>query len=375
MLAIYLIYFLLFFLPLLVSPVGALNFEPPKVLVAEAVIEILVIYFLIAKAGLFKNINKTLAVLLGGLFLLSTVHIVSDLNSINLLGNKFRLQGVILLWHLLALTIIAQIYFFKLKEQSIYILSFLAISIFGVSLGYNSAGRFIGTLGEPNALASVIVLTFTFAYFNVHKTAKIALALLALTVINFTESKSGLIALGLVILLLLLVQNLGWKLKNALIICLIFLTLSLTLPFLEREYWFKTHTEPLNFKFEDRAEIWITSFYTGFESPVLGSGFGSLQDKIKESSIKLNNNAQYLVIDSSHNFLLDFWVQGGIIGLGLIVTLFFMTLINLVQKEMTLELAAFLTVITAMLFNPVTVTILIAFWWLIGRSFANSKVE
>lgn len=368
-------YLLLFVLPLVVSPFGRLIFEPPKVLIAEVIIEILFIYLLLASKQPLKKINKPLIFLCGGLLLLSVIHIILDPSPQKLFGNIFRLQGDILLWHLIALTVIAQSIYFRLKDQLIYTGSFLTVSLFGVGLGQNSSGRFIGTLGEPNALASIVVFTFTFAYFHAHKTAKIALAVLALVVINFTESKSGLIALGVVILFLLLSENFKWKLKNAFFICLVIIILSLSLPFFERGYWLKNNTGPLQFKFEDRAEIWITSFYAGFDLPIYGSGFGSVQDKIKQTSIKLNNNAQYQIIDSSHNLLLDFWVQGGLAGLGLLLTLVILTFINFIKKGMLLELAAFLGVITVMLFNPVTVVILIAFFWLIGRSFANPKAE
>jgi O-antigen ligase len=368
----FLIYFLLFFVPLIFLPYISLSFEPPKVLASELVIGLLCAYTVFT--GLFKlsKMDKKLNLIICSLFLLSLFHLIFDPSRGNLFGNVFRLQGTILFWFLLALTLVAQNTYFRLKQRYIYFSGFLAIVISGFVFGDNSAGRWIGSLGEPNALAAVIVMIFPFVFLSFKNFwIKALTIILSLVVINFSESRSGLIGFGLELLFITIIKIFKERYKLAVIVCGILVTLSLILPIVERQYFLKTNTNPYILRFEDRAEIWEAAVNAGLSSPIYGSGLESIQEQIRMSAKKMNANSQHQIIDSSHNFILDFWIWGGAIGVLLMVYLIILTLKNLIKKKLVIETTIFIGLLSVLSFNPTTVVVLVGFWWVIGRSFSQ----
>ena len=367
-------YLLLFIVPLIVVPGLDLRFEPPKVLVAELLIQAIVGYAILTGKFAFKRVSRPLAVIIGGLFLLSLLHLILNPTVQNLFGNIFRLQGTVLFWHLLALALITQNIYFRLSSKYVYMCAFIAICAGGPVYGSNNAGRWIGSLGEPNAYGAVVVLIFPFVFLSFKEIwVRVLAVLTALLVIYFTESRSAFVGLGLGLLFLLGLKLTKSNYLLASITCVILLLASLTLPVIDRVYFLRTNTDPYAFRFEDRAEIWQVAVAAGLESPVYGMGLESIQSQIKTTAQKMNVNSQYQTIDSSHNLLLDVWIWGGSLGLILLLTLIVVTFKNLIRKRMTLELAVFLGLLTVLSFNPTTVPVLAGFWWVIGRSFA--KIE
>ena len=341
---------------------------------SELVIGLLCAYTVFT--GLFKlnKMDKKLNLIIGGLFLLSLSHLIIDPSRGNLFGNVFRLQGTILFWFLLALTLIAQNTYFRLKQRYIYMSGFLAIAISGFIFGDNNAGRWIGSLGEPNALAAVIVMIFPFVFLSFKNIwVKIAATVLALVVINFSGSRSGLIGLILELLFISIIRVFKGSYKLAVGICGMLIIVSLALPILERQYLIKTNPDPYFLRFEDRAEIWAAAVSAGLTSPIYGSGLESIQEQIRMASKRMNANSQHQIIDSSHNFVLDFWIWGGAIGVLLMVCLIILTLKNLVKKKLVIETTMFIGLLSVLSFNPTTVVVLIGFWWVIGRSFSQDS--
>lgn len=274
------------------------------------------------------------------------------------------------------ITLIAQNIYFKLKDKYIYLSSFLALFAGALIFGNNSAGRWIGTLGEPNALAAVLVLIFPFVFLNFKSVWVRAIGVIgAIGVLNFTESKSALIALCIELIFLAVLKISRGKYGLSLGISVVLIILSLYLPIAERSYFLSTNTNPLNFRFEDRAQIWNAAFIAGSENPILGSGIESIQDRIHETAVELKFDSQYQVIDSAHNIFLDYWIWGGTVGLGLLGGLGMLGMKNMARKKMRLELTVFLGLLTVLSFNPLTVTVLAAFWFILGRSFAKLEVE
>ena len=372
----FLTYLLLFVTPLIVVPWLPLRFEPPKVLFAEVIIELLVIFSFLGGKISLKRTDKWPLTLMGGLFLLSLVHLVLNPTRQSLFGNIFRLQGTVLFWSLLGLTLVAQNTYFKLKEKYIYLTAFLAVGVGALVFGSNRAGRWIGSLGEPNALGAVMVFIFPFVFLNFKSIwIRVIGVIGVIGVINFTESKSALIAFGLELLFLGLIKVFKGQYLPGIIICSVLLVFSLILPITERIYFLKTNTDPQNFRFEDRAQIWQISTVAGMDSPLFGTGLDSIQDQINKTAKKLNADAQYQVIDSSHNIFLDFWIWGGVLGVGLLITLVIWALKNMAQKKMVLELTVFIGLLTVSSFNPTTVSILAGFWWIIGRSFTDFNLR
>jgi len=83
----------------------------------------------------------------------------------------------------------------------------------------------------------------------------------------------------------------------------------------------------------------------------------------------MNKDIQYVNVDSAHNLFLDFWIQGGILGVGLLVGFLGFGVIGLMRGEQVVLLVSLLGVLTSMLFNPASIVSLVHFWFLIGQGF------
>lgn len=351
---------LLFVLPFVFLPLTVNGFEFPKVIAAQIIIELIFVLavFKSDTAGFKALIKKPQFLLCGVLFVLSLIHLLIFYDQVNIFGNIFRLQGIFLFWHLLILCLVSSVIGFKIvKAVPFACLILLTASIF--LFGFDINNRAVGTLGEPNALAATAAFIFPFIFLGTKsKPVKFLSLFLTLAIIFLSHSRSGMIGLALELLLIVGVQNLKFSIKKVFVFCLLIILASLLLPSLESDK-----------RFENRFEIWQTSLLSGLDSPLLGHGFGNIQQPLKQASVKLNNNIQYQTVDSSHNFLLDWWVQTGIIGLVAIILLIVLALKNMVKSDNLLYLALFLGLFTTLSFNPASVASLIAFWWLIGQGF------
>lgn len=357
MLTRHILYFLLFFLPLLAIPVG-INFETVKVLMAEIAIALLVLTWInqLQKQD-FKKFKKTSVLLVCGIFLLSSLSLILNLNLNSLFGNIFRLQGNFLLYLLLIFSIISSSIKIYPIPNLIYQIPLVLIFIFTLIMGPNLSGRFIGSLGDPNSLASTAIFLFPFVWFN-QKNKKVLWLMLILIILFLSQSASGILGLILQLTFIFLIYKVNLSLPKSLLICLILLALSYSLPFVEGGGWY-----------ENRAEIWKTSFYTALHSPLLGYGFGNTESAIHNISVVLNNNVQYQIVDSSHNLFLDFWIQGGLISLIIFISLITFAFINLNRKKSYLEISLLIGLLTVTSFNPPSVTTLISLWWVLGQGY------
>ncbi len=358
-------------MPLVVVPQLKLAFEFPKVLLAEAGIEILLILKILEiNKSFLRQFNKKQLILSAGLIILTLFNLTFNFNAENFFGNIFRLQGVVLLWHLIIFSILISTY--KSLRIPLWVLlvplSFLASSVF--IFGQNNAGRAYGTLGEPNSFASTALVFFPFIFFSSGKLFKIAAFILTLIILVYAKSYSGFIAFFIQLLFLTLSEKIKLSTGKSFIICLFLVVLTIFLPLAGFRRNLGDQSSG-SLKYENRAEIWQTAFQAGLEKPVIGWGFGNIQTALNKTSWDLQNNIRFQVVDSSHNFILDYWIEGGIAGVVIIGSLLFFVVKNLIHSKKALELTILLGIITAMLFNPVSVGILIVFWWVIGRSFAT----
>lgn len=351
----YIVIFLLFGLPLFLNPFGMFAFEQPKVFLAQIAIEVLVVYAIYHYLK-FKHFNKSLLYIVGAFFLLSFTSFLVIQGDL-FFGNIFRLQGVFLFWHLLVLALIASKINFQVSHY-IPQVSLLVLFVSGLFLQNNDVGRSVGTLGEPNALAASAIFIFPFAFLKGSKIEKAIALSLTIGILYLSSSHSGLIAFGIEVFYFLLLYSKKVTKQIALTICCLLIVLSLVLPFIEEKR-----------VYEDRADIWYTSFFAGIKNPIFGNGFGTVEESIRQTSINLFNFVRFQKVDSAHNFLLDYWIQGGIVGIGLMMLLLWDTIRNFSKKSESYLTMAFLGVLTVMLFNPVSVVTLVAFWWLAGCSF------
>ncbi len=357
-LPVFLTSFLLFILPNIVLPITISPFEVPKVVLAEALIIILAALQLFKLKSLHLTKLRLLQLLFIGIIVLLTIfNLIFTKNLQILFGNPIRLQGIFLLWSLLVFAIAAEDITHSKYTRVIYRISGIALLLGTLILGINQNGRAFGTLGEPNALAATAVFFFPFFFLMERRAVKIASLIATLVIILLADSRSALAALIIELFFIFLIQRGRVSFLRATIVTLALLVSTLTLPFIQNKWvWF-----------ENRAEIWQTAIESGFESPIWGHGFGNLQTTIHQTSQRLNNNVQYQVVDSSHNFLLDFWVQGGLLGLLSILGLISLSMFRFINKKGTLNLVLLLGMITVLSFNPVSVVNLLAFWWLIGK--------
>lgn len=362
--AAYLVSFLLFFLFLIVIPVGISPFETPKVILAEIAIDILLLIKII-KSGKFelKHLITPQLIFIGILFLLSLDTQLLFHPTGTFFGNLFRLQGQFLFLHLLLFSVLSKNININKMPKFLFHFSFICLLLGTILLGVNENRRAFGTLGEPNALAATILFIFPFVWFNSKSLLRAGSLIVAFIIVLLSGSRAGLIGFLIqTIFIALSWKTSSEKLSRIIMICTILISLSVGLPFIENKGWF-----------ENRAEIWQTAFWAGLGSPFIGHGFGNIQTIIHQTAIKLNSNVRFAIVDSSHNFLLDYWIQGGFVGVVSILMLIGLAIHGLIQSKKILELTAFLGVITAMLFNPVSVVNLLAFWWLIGQGFAIDK--
>jgi len=353
---------LLFFLPFVTLPFGTSHFETPKVVVAEiGIIILFIVYFLSKKKG-----KAVAEVWIGSiLILLSFYHLIFSNTQVTLLGNSFRWQGAFLLWLLLGFSFLSQRLSLPKVSPVVFISCLILHVYFAVFGSLNNEGRSVGSIGEPNALAATVIFLWPWMLASKKaadkKVRQIIFVILALAVtiliIFLSGSRSGIVALGIQLAFLISYKLFKLRLLYAAFLASLLFLSSLALPF------FNTETV-----YENRTEIWKSALISGYEHPIFGNGFGNTEIALKIMNKKLQNGIQGYYVDSSHNFLLDFWVQGGFVGLSCIVFLLYRSIRMSVEKNRWHVLLIFFGVVTVMLFNPASVVTLIQFWWTIGQS-------
>lgn len=359
---------LLFLLPYVVFPVGVTPFETPKVFIAELLIAVLVIACVITiplKQLVRKNIFTLLFILL---FLFSLFHLIFQPTNISFFGNQFRMQGVFLLWLLLALAFVSTEA--RLKKMPVWtIMLLLTVHLFAaIFITTTADGRAVGTLGEPNALAAVAIFLWPFLWQSQKESRlsailQIVSMLLAVCIIYISGSRSAMIAFVIQNIFLLLGFSRFLSLGKTVIVALLLFSITFFLPaVIERQT-----------VYENRSEIWHTALLAGYEHPFVGWGFGNTEIALQEYNQKLYNRLRGYYVDSSHNIFLDWWIQGGFIGLSFLVVLIYAALRNFVKQKNIVNLCLLIGLLTVMSFNPVSIVTLVQFWWLIGQAAINKN--
>lgn len=281
---------------------------------------------------------------------------------ISLFGNAFRHQGVFLLWHLLIFYLLSTK---LLLPKFPYWLPLLLLTIhllLAFSIGTTITNRSIGTLGEPNALAASAIFLWPFILSfdkkQRYRTISLILGIFLTGILIFLSgSRSGMLALfvQLSFLSLLAIKRIPFQIS--ILISFLFLLLTFITPFVTKQN-----------PYENRVEVWKIAFLGGFERPVLGGGFGNIEKLFHTSAVRINLPIQYYYVDSSHNVFLDYWFQGGFIGLLLLLLITFQCIRNFTIQKNIRGITLLLGLLTVMSFNPVSVVTLVAFWWLLGSS-------
>jgi O-antigen ligase len=174
-------------------------------------------------------------------------------------------------------------------------------------------------------------------------------------IVYMSGSRSGMIAFVLQMVFVLL-RMVNMSFAKAVVVSLILLILTYSLPFL-----------PQGSLYEQRSEIWQAAYIAGSENPILGNGFGNTEVALQKAINGFDNNLRGSFVDSSHNIFLDWWVQGGIVGLGLFSFLIITAFISFIKRQKTMKLVLLLGLLAALSFNPASVVSLVVLWWLIGK--------
>jgi O-antigen ligase len=354
-------FILLFLLAFVIAPFGTTEFENPKVIIAEAGILFLIVYSLFAKKTVFHMTKKQL-LFYGGIVFVTGIDLVFFRTNISFFGNVFRMQGIYLLWLLLLFSVVSKNVSFASVSWYWYGLLIILESVLVFFLPLNESQRFVGTLGEPNALGAFIIFLWPFAFFSIKRFRlfeKIGIAVVLLLVcmlLFLSGSKSALIAFILQLVGIVLYKK-KVRIKTIVLVCVGIYGISYIFPFFE------------HIIYENRVEVWRSAINAGMMHPFVGSGFGNTEFALHQSAKQQGLPIQFYYVDSSHNIFLDWWVQGGIAGLLLLCGFVYQAGKHFIQTKNIRELMLFFGMLLVLSFNPASVVGLLAFWWLIGQGF------
>ena len=354
------VWILIFILPFLIFPIGISEFEAPKIYAAELGIIILSLLGIFAS---YKNLlkEKIPLILFSLLFLLSLFHLLSHMTPTAFLGNIFRQQGIFLLWLLMLFSFFSA-YLSRIKIPPIIITLLVAIEfILSVFIIRPLDDRAVGTLGEPNALAGFVAFLWPFIAFKKLKSPFLKFLFILISVMIFliifmSGSRSGLIAFILEIMLFGFFKFTKLGILKTTLIGILFLFSSFLLPFLQKDV-----------VYENRAEIWQSAVFSGYQHPFLGWGFGNTEVALKQYNKKLYNRLQGYYVDSAHNIFLDYWIQGGFVGLSIFILLIYSSIKNFITKKSMMNITLLLGLLVTLSFNPASIVGLIGFWYVLGQ--------
>lgn len=156
--------------------------------------------------------------------------------------------------------------------------------------------RPIGTLGEPNAVAGFINIGLFFSQ-NIYFTLLIFVANLIL------QSRTG------IIMFLILVVPLLFRRKLFLLLPYVIIAVSFLFYFSN----IRNIQGPYNF--ESRTKYVKVATLAILEKPILGYGLESIDEVFDQGYKNMGINLEGLMIDRSHNFILDILLWSGILGL------------------------------------------------------------
>lgn len=338
----------LFLLPLFFWT-NPLRFELPKVIFFLIASFFLIIWFL-KEGGLGKTENKTWFLWVGILFL-STI--LNNRFLPGLIGDGYRHQGVIF-FLVLGLWMITFGFLKKSDRkkiswwislaviiQSLIVLGqWLAIKLNFPILAYNQ--RPIGTFGEPNAVAGFLVMGLPILA-NVFS---LPFVLLNIGAILATSSRAGfgaLLAEGLIFGYLKLKSFPGKKFLTILGLVIILLGGIF-------EVWQEKNISP----FENRWLIWNLGIRAVQEKPIFGYGAEGIISVYEKEFHQIDRPLAEIVVDRSHNLLLDITLFSGLTGL-IVFSFWLWKIIQRLDKDKSWVLIPLLGFFVFSFFQPIGV--------------------
>lgn len=321
-------------------------YEGPKVFVFLLIGLYIAVSFLIdglnKKPVITLKVSDKLFLLWILILLISGVFNVTFLTSLS--GGMYRNQGVLFfaalfLVRLRIRQITAKEKLFLHKALAVSVLLQCFIVFYQGITGSIYFGKPLGTLGEANALAGYLAM---YSYF-VFKYLPDYLYALPIIGILMTESRSGLIALipNLTMLIKSLVKNKWLNIAvNVAGIIIVFVSI-----------YFLSGMK-LQSTVEERGVIWQHSVTAIKNSPLIGYGAESTAKVLEASFMKTGISLDGIMIDRSHNILLDAAMWTGIPGA--FIFLLFIYFIFKEEKNWPKK-AALISFVVYSLFQPLSV--------------------
>lgn len=369
----YLICGFVIFLPLVVVPNIFNPYELGKFIYFVATVQITLILSILFFR---KKINIPFDKLSVFIYLFLFVVFISDVLGLDfktsMLGSEWRLQGFLTLFSGVILFILLRNFppskeFF---EKSLFLTAFLIclIAIYqgGIFIFFHGQvatyqGRIVGTMGNPNFLAGILVMILPFILQSHFKRKmmgvflKLILIILIFVSIFLSESRSG--EIGAVFVFL---TSVFYQVKTQ------FPSVSDFFKSRKVKYMFIGFLMILAFiivqtlisqrisVWDNRGLIWVEGLKAIFSRPVLGYG--------QENFELIYPVSRHIKIDNAHNLFIETAVSSGFLGLFLLIMVLLYG-IKAASFPVKLSLSAF---ILSGFFNPLSIAQIAFFWFLLG---------
>ncbi|KKQ25376.1 MAG: hypothetical protein US62_C0011G0006 [Candidatus Woesebacteria bacterium GW2011_GWA1_37_8] len=376
-LVIYFYGLLIIVTPLLFS--STTGFEIPKVFFVRFLTGIFVILYLIINLITPRKIKFDKYDLLGlcwVLFILGSSLLSNNFHN-SFYGGQFRFQGVLTQICLVLIFFITRQLLGRYKnlldticnliilsgviQTVLIVFQWLSVYVFKLELATYS-GRVVGTLGQPNFAAGVVLVPLALLLGKFSK--KYLFFIVSMTAAIIMTGSIAEILTTVTLFLIVLIKKYGNKLNKSAIIAFLFLILFSSI------FAYKREISRLNYPnnpVESRLSIWPASVKLFLRRPLVGYGAENLQFVFPDELGGVS-------IDRAHNAVLDSLLVGGIFLGGIYILLVYFGLaINIKDKSKFPLILAFLAIILREQVGVSSVVNLVLFWLILASIFRNSK--
>ena len=370
---------LFFLLPLIYIPNIFNPYEFPKFVVFVGTVGFLGIATLRQAQGkLLRNDKNKLDLLTCLVIFYGIIVYLADILGLDprtsFLGSQFRHQGFVTLLAGICLFLLIRYNFHKdhnnYKDYTRWILlgGFLVCIIaiwqgIGVFIFHDLTiptyqGRIVGTIGNPNSLGGYLAMVLPFLLFAKNKNYKhFVLSGVIIFVVFMAQSRGAILASGLVIALYvmkLLYKAVFWKKIAAIIVGFVLII------FILKTYQsgiVKISRESI---WDNRVLIWTEGLKAFQRRPILGYG--------QENFELIFPKERKMFVDNAHNIFLETLISSGVIGF-----VFYLWILICAFKKASIDIRmSFLAFIIVGQFNPLSITQISLFWFLLGISSKKS---
>ncbi|MCL4367534.1 O-antigen ligase family protein [Patescibacteria group bacterium] len=363
--------FLLFGTLFAIWPVGPNSFEPIKTYLVIIISSVSIVFALLKQFASqptrhlvqsFRPSAKLVPLVpVAILLFILLIHLLrTHFDPLLIWGNPYRPQGSLIYLCFLGLFLVAPQLNLPIKMiVKVAQISLLILFVTTIFTAPDANFRFYGLLGEPNSLAAAALILFPL---TVNSTKGFKLKLLSIVTFLLVLMSGSRIA----VLAFIFTANVFFLRQHRRLFLGLNLLLGSLLLLAIIQPFFNSNL-PYYLNLAGRADIWTNSAQAFLYSPLLGFGFGSLENIIRNQASLNNNILQYQTIDQVHNLLLQWLLMSGVIGTITLLFIIFRVCKNLYITHNWTFLVIIVSLLLIQLFNPVSVAILIWQWWIFGK--------